>query len=132
MLTLDPPSAGPIDQAYPKLPLEEWRATYETLHMWTQIVGKVRLVQSPPINHFWHCTLYVTARGLTTSLMPHGRRGFQIDFDFIDHKLWISATDGGRRSMDLRPRSVADFYQELMATLRDMDLAVEIHATPDE
>ena len=132
MLTHDLPGAHPLIDAYPPLPLEEWRATYETLHMWTQIVGKVRLHQSSPINHWWHCTLYVTARGLTTSLMPYGQKGFQIDFDFIDHQLLIVASDGTRKAMELRPRSVADFYRELMGILGDMGMPVEIHAVPDE
>src|SRR5918993_1210283 len=99
-------------EVWPSLPLAEWRDTYATLHMWTQIVGKIRLAQTPLVNHWWNVPLYVSARGLTTSAMPYGRRVFEIEFDFIDHKLDIDAGDGGT-SIALRPRTVADFYAEL-------------------
>jgi hypothetical protein len=117
---------------WPSLPLDRWRDTYATLHMWTQIVGKIRLSQTHLINHYWNATLYVTARGLTTSPIPHGRRVFQIDFDFIDHKLVVDTSDGARSIVNLEPRSVADFYQDLMATLKSMEIEVSIHAKPDE
>jgi hypothetical protein len=100
--------------------------------MWTQIVGKIRLVQTPWINHSWHTTLYVTSRGLTTLPIPYEGRTFQIDFDFIDHKLLIQASDGGVKTMALGPRSVADFYQELFTKLIELSLNVKIHTTPNE
>jgi Family of unknown function (DUF5996) len=118
--------------AWPELPLAEWKDTYATLHMWTQIVGKIRLTKTPLLNHWWNSTLYVTSRGLTTSSVPHANRYFELDFDFIDHNLLINTSEGARKSIALAPRSVADFYQELMATLRDLRIEVEIHARPDE
>ena len=121
-----------LAEVWPSLPLEEWKDTYATLHMWTQIVGKIRLVQSPPINHWWQVPLYVTARGLTTSPIPYETRSFQIDFDFIDHQLLINTSDGVTKTIALEPRSVADFYRELMTTLRALKIEVEIRATPDE
>ncbi|HWP41845.1 MAG TPA: DUF5996 family protein [Blastocatellia bacterium] len=117
---------------WPSLPFQDWKATYATLHMWTQIVGKIRLVQSPWVNHSWHTTLYLTSRGLTTSPVPYGDRTFQIYFDFIDHKLSIQTSDGKTESMSLVPRSVADFYNELFAKLAGLDLHVKIHTTPNE
>src|SRR5206468_12385334 len=97
---------------WPSLPLEEWKDTYATLHRWTQIVGKIRLALSSWINHSWHVTLYVTARGLTTSPIWHGTRAFQIDFDFIDHQLLIQDGEGAVRRIALGPRPVADLYRE--------------------
>src|SRR5438876_4460783 len=111
---------------WPSLPLVEWKDTYATLHRWTQIVGKIRMAQSPWINHSWHVTLYLTARGLTTSPLWHGARTFQIDFDFIDHRLLIQSGEGAVRTIALRPRPVADFYRELFATLRELGLEVKI------
>jgi len=113
--------------AWPELPLAAWSETRDTLHLWTQIVGKVRLVQTPWINHAWHATLYVTSRGLTTSLVPHGQRLFQIDFDFVDHVAIVTTVDGDRETIVLRPRTVASFYQELMGILNDLGLPVTIH-----
>jgi hypothetical protein len=104
----------------------------DTLHMWTQIVGKIRLVQEPMINHWWQVTLYVTSRGFTTSPMPHGERVFQIDFDFIDHQLRIDVDDGRQESFDLRPQSVAEFYAALMGRLHKLGLDVHIWTTPCE
>ena len=124
-------TATPRDQ-WPALPFEEWKETYTTLHLWTQIVGKIRLTQMPWINHSWHTTLYLTARGLTTSPMPYGARTFQIDFDFIDHNLAILTSEGGIKTVALAPRSVADFYQELFARLAELDLQVKIHTEPNE
>ncbi|HWN97832.1 MAG TPA: DUF5996 family protein [Blastocatellia bacterium] len=120
------------DAIWPSLPLAEWKDTYATLHMWTQIVGKVRLRLCPPVNHFWHCTLYVTSRGLTTSPIPFGNNIFEIDFDFVDHLLLIRTNDGAKRTLILAPRSVADFYAELMATLRSLGIDITINAKPDE
>ncbi len=117
---------------WPSLRLAEWKDTCATLHMWTQIVGKVRLRLSPPVNHFWHSTLYVTSRGLTTSPIPSGNRTFEVDFDFIDHLLLIRTSDGAVRTLILAPRSVAEFFAELMATLRSLGIDVAIHAKPDE
>src|SRR5919112_3034271 len=97
------------DTDWPELPLAGWIDTRDTLHRWLQIVGKVRLRLTPPINHWWHSTLYLTSRGLTTSPIPHGARLFQFDFDFIDHQLHITTTDGEARSIALDPRTVADF-----------------------
>lgn len=117
---------------WPELRYEAWKDTCATLHMWTQIVGKIRAAGTPWVNHSWHVTLYLTARGLTSSPIPHGARVFQIDFDFIGHLLLISTSDGASRTMQLRPRSVADFYQELFAHLAALDLHVTIHASPNE
>ena len=117
---------------WPSLALDAWKDTYATLHMWTQIVGKIRLVQTPWINHSWHAALYVTARGLTTSPIPYGMRTFQIDFDFIDHQLLINTSDGAVKAIALRPRSVADFYQELFSAMRQLGFAVTISTTPNE
>ena len=86
------PAVSPLE-SWPDLPLDAWKETYATLHMWTQIVGKIRLAQGPWVNHSWHATLYVTARGLTTSLIPHGTRSFQIDFDFVGHHLSVQDSD---------------------------------------
>lgn len=118
--------------AWPDLPYEEWKDTYATLHMWTQIVGKIRLSYTPWVNHSWHVTLYVTSRGLTTSPIPYGMETFQIDFDFIDHNVIIFKSDGGQRSLELRPRTVADFYHELMGKLQEVGIEVKISKTPNE
>jgi hypothetical protein len=127
-----PPTPAPSQEPWPSLPLEAWAETYATLHLWTQIVGKVRLAQSPWINHAWHVTLYVTARGLTTSPVPHGDRTFQIDFDFIAHRLVIEASDGGTGGFALEPQSVAEFYARLMAELGKLGLHVDIYRLPNE
>src|SRR4051794_29589586 len=101
---------------WPELPTEAWRRTYETLHLWTQIVGKIRLVRTPWLNHSWHVALYVTARGLTTSPIPDDGNGtFQIDFDFIDHALLISTSNGAVRQFPLAGNSVASFYAAVLA-----------------
>jgi hypothetical protein len=119
-------------ESWPALPLEDWKDTYATLHMWTQIVGKIRLAKTPWINHSWHVTLYLTSRGMTTSPIPYSTRTFQIDFDFIDHRLVILTSEGGVRMIALRPISVADFYGEVMSALRELDLEVTIHTNPNE
>jgi hypothetical protein len=123
------PSRSP---AWPELPLEAWSDTYATLHLWTQIAGKIRLAQTPWINHSWHVTLYVTARGLTTSPIPHGTRTFQIDFDFIDHELALHASDGRSGGFALEPQPVARFYERLMNAMNELDLHVDIHRLPNE
>jgi hypothetical protein len=118
--------------SWPPLPFAEWKDTAITLHMWTQIIGKIRLTLSPWTNHSWHVTLYVTSRGLTTSPIPHGSHTFEIQFDFIDHRLLIDKSDGARQSIELKPRSVAEFYRILMKTLEDLDLPVAINTMPNE
>ncbi|MFL5732595.1 MAG: DUF5996 family protein, partial [Chloroflexia bacterium] len=118
--------------AWPDLPYQEWSETYETLHMWTQVVGKIRLTLTPKINHLWHSALYVTSRGLTTSPIPYGNGTFELTFDFIDHTLVLQSSDGTTRYMALYPRSVADFYKEIMSVLRSMQIEVKINTTPQE
>ena len=116
----------------PRLDHEDWKDTYATLHMWTQIVGKLRLVRTPWVNHSWHVPLYVTARGLTTSPIPYEGRSFEVDFDFIEHRLLINANDGSTRALELRPRSVADFYREVMQKLGELGMKIEIYTVPSE
>jgi hypothetical protein len=117
---------------WPALPYADWKAARDTLHMWAQIVGKVRLEQTPWQNHSWHVPLYVTARGLTTSTIPHGERIFEIEFDFLDHLLRINTGEGMTRTMPLAPRSVADFYRQFMAELAELGLPVRIRTRPNE
>jgi hypothetical protein len=117
---------------WPALPLGQWEKTRDTLHLWTQIVGKVRLALEPWVNHSWHVPLYVNARGLTTSLMPAGDRGLEIQFDFSRHVLELRTTDGRERHVRLEPRSVADFYAETMARLAELEVAVQIWPRPVE
>src|ERR1700757_2340310 len=111
---------------WPELNYQDWKDTCATLHMWMQIVGKIRLVQTPWTNHSWHVTLYVTSRGLTTSPIPHGAETFEIRFDFIDHNLRILKSDGGQAMIALKPRSVADFYKSVMEALDGLKVAVKI------
>jgi len=117
---------------WPELPTAAWRETYATLHLWTQIAGKIRLVRSPWLNHSWHVALYVTARGLTTSPIPDGARTFQIDFDFIDHVLLISTSDGAQRQLALAGLSVAGFYAAVMAQLAELGIDIAIDDMPSE
>jgi hypothetical protein len=119
-------------QAWPALPFADWRETAETVHMWTQIVGKVRMVQSPWLNHAWHVTLYVTPRGMTTGTIPHGRLSFSVDFDFIDHRLIASASHGKVESLELAPMDTADFYAAVMVMLGRIDCPVTINVVPNE
>jgi Family of unknown function (DUF5996) len=119
-------------EAWPSLPYPAWRDTCTTLHLWTQVVGKIRLMQTPWVNHSWHVAYYVTARGLSTSPIRHGVRIFQIDFDFIDHRLLIETGEGERRTLRLEPRTVADFYQTVTGALSDLGVPVAIHTTPNE
>ena len=128
---MDAIAATPSD-SWPDLPLDAWQDTYATLHLWMQIVGKIRLTQCSWVNHSWHVPLYVTARGLTTSLIPHGTRNFQIDFDFIDHRLIVQASDGRSAGFALEPMPVAAFYKRLMEELRMLDLNVSIVRKPNE
>ena len=117
---------------WPALDYEAWKDSCATLHLWTQIVGKIRLAHAPMQNHWWQVPLYVTARGLTTSAMPRDARTFQIDFDFIDHRLCIAVSDGRRASLPLVPCSVADFYGEIMGQLRALDLETRLWTMPVE
>jgi Family of unknown function (DUF5996) len=120
------------DVTWPSLPFAAWQDTYATLHMWTQIIGKIRLALSPKLNHWWQSTLYVTSRGLTTSSIPYKTRTFQISFDFLSHHLQIETSDGTVRQIALVPRSVADFYQGVMGTLREIGIEVQIWTMPQE
>ncbi len=120
------------NERWPALPWDAWSDTAKTLHMWTQIVGKVRMVQSKWLNHAWHVTLYVTPRGLTTGTIPHGERTFRIDFDFHDHLLVIETCDGERETLKLEPRATADFYAEVMTALERLARPVLINTTPNE
>jgi hypothetical protein len=117
---------------WPELPTTAWRDTCATLHLWTQIVGKIRLTKTPWLNHSWHVTLYVSARGLTTSPIPDGARTFQIDFDFIEHGLRVSTSDGAQRQFALAGHSVASFYAAVMAALRDLGIDAAIDEMPNE
>jgi Family of unknown function (DUF5996) len=118
---------------WPTLPLAEWRPTRDTLQLWTQVVGKVRLANEPPTNHWWNVPLYVTARGLTTSLMPHPTgTSFQIDFDFPAQRLEIATAGGDGRTLALAPMPVATFYADVMAMLDDLGLATSIWPVPVE
>ena len=117
---------------WPELPTAAWRESYETLHLWTQIVGKIRLARTPWLNHSWHVALYVTARGLTTSPIPDGASSFQIDFDFIDHALRICTSNGARRQLALAGQSVGSFYEAVMAALAELGIHVAIDEMPNE
>ncbi|MEY2420199.1 MAG: hypothetical protein QOI95_266 [Acidimicrobiaceae bacterium] len=117
---------------WPELTLSEWEDTRDTLHMWTQVVGKVRMTLMPMINHWWQVTLYMSARGLTTSLMPAGGRGLEIEFDFVDHVLELRTTDGARRRVPLEPRSVASFYAATMSALDELGVRMAIYPHPSE
>src|ERR1700761_1341743 len=128
-------SVAMIDNRYaswPELPFNSWRDTCATLQLWTQIVGKIRLTLSPWLNHSWHVTLYVTARGLSTSPIPYGGRSFEIAFDFIDHVLRISTSDGATRQFALAGHSVASFYARVMALLAELGIVVTIDEVPNE
>ncbi|MFL5104070.1 MAG: DUF5996 family protein [Xanthobacteraceae bacterium] len=121
-----------MTDTWPDLPLAAWSETCETLHRWTQIVGKVRMASTPLVNHWWNVTFYVTARGLTTSAVPHGARTFEVRFDFIEHRLRIETSDGSSESIALVPMSVADFYAEFMRRLRRLDIDVHVWTMPSE
>src|SRR5271165_3773668 len=126
MMAPEPKPVSTSDPEFlPALPLDSWKDTLATLHMWTQVVGKVRLKLCPLVNHWWNVTLYVTARGLTTSPIPCGNRTFEIVLDFLDHHLIIETSDGLRERLALRPMSVANFYAEVMSRLER--LGIEVH-----
>src|SRR5256885_6549632 len=120
------------EQIWPPLDYPAWRETCATLQLWTQIAGKIRLALGPWINHSWGVTLYVTSRGLTTSLIPYGTRAFEIEFDFIRHQLGISTTEGDERAIRLQPQSVASFYRDVMSKLRELAIEVQIGMRPNE
>ena len=119
-------------ELWPPLPLESWQDTYQTLHLWTQIVGKIRLTLTPKVNHWWNVTLYPNARGLTTSPISYGAETFEIQFDFIDHRLDISTCDGRRASVTLEPLAVAEFYGKVMSALNSLGIHVTIRTKPQE
>ncbi|HEV3185190.1 MAG TPA: DUF5996 family protein [Xanthobacteraceae bacterium] len=125
------PPASP-DEAWPELPYGAWKDTCATLHLWTQVVGKIRLACTPWLNHSWHVPLYVTARGLTTSPIPYQDRTFTIDFDFVRHTLDIAVSDGGHKEIALEPRTVADFYALVMAALAELRIPVRVTELPSE
>jgi uncharacterized protein DUF5996 len=123
---------GTNSLCWPELAYPAWRETCTTLHLWTQVVGKIRLARTPWLNHSWHVALYLTTRGLTTSPVFHGERAFQIDFDFLDHVLRIETSDGPRWQMPLQPRSVADFHSSVTAALADLSMPVAVDQLPNE
>jgi hypothetical protein len=122
----------PAGEPWPELPWRDWEPTVSTLHMWTQIVGKVRLALAPPQNHWWHVTLYVSSRGLTTSAIPYESREFQIDLDLVDHRLEVRDSQNAGFALALVPMSVAHFYRDFMDGLRDMGVDVRISTRPQE
>jgi hypothetical protein len=122
----------PVSRAWPELPLQAWEDTYQTLHMWTQIVGKVRLALFPQTNHWWGVTLYVSSSGLTTQAIPYQGRCFEIEFDFLHHQLKIEIDDGRGKTLELRPRSVADFYREFREALAELRIEAKIWRMPCE
>ena len=117
---------------WPELPYAAWKDTCETLHLWTQVIGKVRLALTPWLNHSWHVTLQVTARGLGTPPITHQGRAFTIEFDFIDHVLWLRTSDGHFRQLMLKPMTVAEFYADVMMALREIGIGVRINEMPNE
>ncbi|MEX0720439.1 MAG: DUF5996 family protein [Balneolaceae bacterium] len=126
-------STGHSYPSWPELPvLSEWQDTLDTVHLWSQIIGKIRLEHMPWINHSWHTTLYISSRGLTTSLIPHSNGGFEIEFNFQDHLLEIHTVNGKKTSFNLEPMSVADFYNKTMESLRQLDIEVNIYPKPVE
>ena len=125
----DNPASAEI---FPPLALADWEATKDTLHLWTQIVGKIRHANSPLVNHFWNVTLYVSARGLTTSAMPYDKGVFEIEFDFVDHNLLIKTSEGAIEKIKLEPKSVKYFYKEVMEKLNSLGINAEIRHLPDE
>ena len=126
------PVTDPWREQWPSLPPEAWADTRTTLHLWMQIVGKIRLAASPWVNHCWNATLYPTATGLTTSLIPYGARAFQIDFDFLAHQLIVQASDGGKAVLALQPQSVATFYRRLMQEMERLEFRAAVHGSPNE
>ena len=132
MSSLANPDHSASATVWPELPLDAWQDTYETMHRWMQIAGKIRLAFTPMCNHWWQVTLYVTARGFTTSSIPYRMRTFQLDFDFLDHEFRIETEDGAERSLSLPGMSVASFYQAVMAALHDLKIDATIWPVPVE
>jgi hypothetical protein len=129
----DPTRTTHDTEAWPPLPLEAWESTCDTLHLWTQIVGKTRLALAPMQNHYWHVALYLTARGLSTSPVPWGNRTFETEFDFLEHRLVVRTSDGRQATLPLEPQTVADFYRRYLEALRSVGLPAEIrHPWPNE
>ena len=122
----------PDSTDWPAIPYEEWQDTCTTLHLWTQIVGKIRLALTPWTNHSWHVPLYLSARGLTTSPIPYGTQSFEIEFDFIKHQLVIRSSSGEIRLVPLTAQPVCDFYQQAIQTLTELNIKLAIHTTPNE
>jgi hypothetical protein len=118
--------------AWPRIPLGEWSDSCATLHLWLQVVGKIRLALSPWVNHSWNATLYVTSRGLTTLPIPYGSHAFQIDFDFVAHRLHVTTSDGSLATVELRPQTVAAFHDRLLEEMRGIGLEVKPHGRPNE
>jgi hypothetical protein len=131
-VTLSIAGADRLTEGWLPLPLAEWQDTLATLHRWVQIVGKTRLALATPVNHSWHVTLYLSARGLTTSAMPHATGALEVELDFVDHRLLIRTSDGSSRAMRLEPRTVADFYHEYLAQLDSLGLELRIWPKPSE
>lgn len=127
---MKPPDGSDPTLAWPRLPFEDWRDSKITLHLFCQIVGKIRLALHPKVNHWWHVTLYLTPRGVTTGTIPHGDRTFEMELDWTDHAWRLRASDGRSRRVPLQGQSVASFYEEAMRNLRDLGLGVEILAKP--
>ncbi len=121
-----------MTRAWPELHYAQWADTCTTLHMWTQVVGKIRMARTPPVNHWWHVPLYATSRGLGTSPIPDGARAFEIEFDFVHHRLCIDTTEGEHRDFALHPMTVADFYGRVMAMLNELHIEAPINTTPSE
>src|SRR4030095_9354332 len=119
-------------EQWPDIPLASWQDSFATLHVWTQIVGKIRLVRTPWLNHSWHATLYLTSRGLTTSPIPYESRTFELEFDFTAHRLELRSSDGRREEVPLRPQTVAAFYRQLMDALQRLDMEILITRKPSE
>ena len=132
MIAANSRSLSDSPEGWPVLRLEDWKDTYATLHMWTQIVGKIRLELTPRVNHWWNVPLYVSPHGLTTSLIPYGNRHFDIEFDFLSDQLLIRTSDSRSAAIPLAPRSVADFYKAVMAALRSLEIEVDIWVMPVE
>ena len=128
----DPDTGGDTCEIWPALPLDAWRDSCDTLHMWTQVVGKVKLELCPFLNEWWEVALQVSARGLTTSTIPFARGAFSMDFDFLDHNLYIRTSDGAMKALPLMPRSVADFHAECMAALRALGIEVNLNTRPQQ
>src|SRR6516164_5846084 len=119
-------------ECWPALPLDAWKETYATLHMWTQVVGKIRMVLTPLVNHWWNVPLYVTTRGLTTSRIPYGERSFELWFDFLRHRLVLETSEGITKTLPLEPMTVAAFYERCMEMLQSAGIEVSIWTTPVE